>query len=63
MEIKKFNSLLKKFQPTFLLEQYMTGKYGTLTDNQLQKIIDKKDENSKGHGAIIFSYKKRGSAK
>lgn len=59
MRTKDFNSLLQKKTPECILEEYMMGKHGKLTENQLQKIIDKKSDENKGHGSILFVFKKR----
>ena len=59
MRAKDFKILLEKETPEHILEQYMMGKHGKLTDNQLQKIIDKKSDENKGHGSILFVFKKR----
>lgn len=58
MKAKDFKNLLKKQAPELVLEEYMKGKHSKLTEKQLQKIIDSKDEKNKNHGAICFIYKK-----
>ena len=59
MKMTKFKILYKR-NPVEVLEEYMTGKHGTLTEGQLQKIIDKKKGTAaEGHGAISFKYRKK----
>lgn len=59
MKTRLFSKLLKENDPVDLLNGYMTGKYGTLTDKQLQKIIDEKNKgNFKERGAVAWKYKK-----
>lgn len=60
MKTRIFSKLLKDNDPVVLLNEYMTGKHGTLTDKQLQKIIDEKNKGEfNGRGAVAWRYKKR----
>lgn len=55
MKTSKFAGLMRKKTPTKILEEYMLGKHGTLTDKQLEKICSKGNH----RGAIAFVGKKK----
>ena len=61
MKAKELNKLLKEKNPAKIIEDYMTNKI-FLTDIQLQKVLDLKLDNEKGHGGCILgsSDRKRG---
>ena len=46
---------MRNSTPSKILEEYMMGKHGTLTDKQLEKVCSKGNH----RGAIAFTCKKR----
>ena len=61
VKVRLFSKLMKEKEPQDILGEYMLGLHGKLTEGQLQKVIDKKNENEKynEHGVIAFNYKRK----
>lgn len=55
MKVSKFAGLMRRKTPTKILEEYMLGKHGTLTDKQLDKVCSKGNH----RGGVAFSYRKK----
>lgn len=55
MLVSKFNKLIHRLGYDRIKEEYMLGKYGTLTDKQLEKVLN--NSSHKGRGGVNFVYK------
>ena len=57
MLTSKFSKLVHTIGYDRIKEEYMLGKHGSLTDKQLEKVLEK--ASNRGRGGINFEFKKR----